>query len=76
MKLECDTMAAWFGFVLRCDCGYAVKPEWNLCPKCGKPLEKPKFGKCQGSVVYVRPSEIARVITKAMFASAKESEVK
>lgn len=76
MTVECDIMADWFRFVLKCDCGMAVRAEWNLCPNCGKPIVKPKFGKCIGSEVCVRPSEIARVITKAMFASAKESEVK
>lgn len=72
MKLECDTMAAWFGFVLKCDCGYAVKSEWNLCPKCGKPLEKPKFGMCRGSEVYIRPSQVACIVTETIFTNPKE----
>lgn len=72
MTVECDTMAAWFSFKLKCGCGYAVKSEWNLCPKCGKPLEKSKFGKCQGSVVYVRPSEVARIVTESIFEKSKK----
>ena len=72
MQLEYDTMVALMGFALKCDCGFTVNSGWNLCPNCGKPIVKPKFGKCSGSIVYVRPSEVAHIVARMMFVNPRK----